>query len=145
MNAKEYLEQARQIRQEIVLLNEQIQTIYSEVTSYHSIQLDDSGASHLNYREDKTAEKVAEILDLTDEMNDRLKVLYAKEIEIRKRVLDLKDPQEREVLNLRYLTPHPKKTFAPLGWCEIGSRMNYTKQGVIKLHARALKHFSESF
>jgi hypothetical protein len=143
MTAKEYLEQARKIRQEIVLLNEQIQTMFSEVASYHPIQLDDSGASHLNYREDKTAEKVAEILDLTDDMNDRLKELYSKEIEIRHKVLELKEPQEREVLILRYLTPHPKKSFAPLGWCEIGSRMNYTKQGVIKLHARALKHFAE--
>lgn len=145
MNAKEYLEQYRLIKQEIVKLNEQINTIYTEVASYHPIQLDDSGASHLNFREDKTSEKVAEIVDLTVELDERLKVLYAKEIEIKKKVLQLDDAQEREVLFLRYLTPHPKRLYAPLGWNEICSRMKYSRQGILRLHQRALKHFTEIF
>lgn len=145
MTAKEYLEQYRRIKQEIVWLNDQINTIRAEVSSYHPIQLDDSGASHLNYREDKTAEKVAEIVDLTAEMSERLKILYAKEIEIKKKVLELDNAQEREVLNLRYLTPHPKRIYAPLGWNEICSRMNFSRQGILRLHDRALKHFSKLF
>lgn len=143
MNAKEYLEQYRKVKQEIVWLNEQIEAIRTEVSSYHPIQLDDSGASHLNFREDKTAEKVAEIVDLTSEMSERLKVLYQKEIEIKKKVLELDNPQEREVLNLRYLTPHPKRIYAPIGWNEICSRMNFSRQGILRLHNRALKHFQE--
>lgn len=143
MNAKEYLEQYRRIKQEIVWRTEQIEKIRTDVSSYHPIQLDDSGASHLNYREDKTLEKVTKIIGLTNELEQRICDLHEKESEIRNTVLQLKDVQEREVLMLRYLTPHPRRAYAPLGWKEISSRMKYTKQGILKLHSRALKHLTD--
>jgi DNA-directed RNA polymerase specialized sigma subunit len=143
MTAKEYLEQVRQIRQEIIRLGEQIETIRTDVGSYHPIQLDDTGASHLNYRTDKLSEKMAAVVDLCSELEDKKADLILQEAFIRKLVSMLSDPREREVLTLRYLTIHPRKPFAPIGWKQIGFRMGYSAEGARHLHDRALKSFSQ--
>lgn len=85
MTAKEYLEQVRSYRQEIIQLSEQIETIRTDVSSYHPLQFDDTGASHLNYRTDKLSEKMAAVVDLCIELEDRRADLILKEAEIRKR------------------------------------------------------------
>lgn len=141
MNAKRYLEGYRQIKQEITWINNQIEKIKSEL-DYHPIQLDNSGASHLNYREDKMASKMAEVVDLYKELEQRRLDLTLREGKIYKMVRQIDDVKERKVLVLRYLTEHPRKKFAPLSWREIGFRMGYTAEGVRHIHDRALKNFS---
>lgn len=143
MTAKEYLEQVRSYRQEIIQLSEQIETIRTDVSSYHPLQLDDTGASHLNYRTDKLSEKMAAVVDLCIELEDRRADLILKEAEIRKKVSDLSDPGERELLTLRYLTINPRRVYAPIGWKEIARKMSYSVEGVKKIHKRSLLHFSE--
>lgn len=143
MTAKEYLEQVRSYRQEIIQLSEQIETIRTDVSSYHPLQLDDTGASHLNYRTDKLSEKMAAVVDLYIELEDRRADLILKEAEIRKKVSDLSDPGERELLTLRYLTINPRRVYAPIGWKEIARKMSYSVEGVKKIHKRSLLHFSE--
>jgi DNA-directed RNA polymerase specialized sigma subunit len=139
MNAKEYLEQYRSIRLKMVQLNDRILSIETEVASYHPRQLDDSGASHLNYREDKIIKAMTRIESL-EEKKGRL---LLKADEIKENIGKVEDPLESMVLWLRYIEPHPNKSYAPLGWREIGKRINYSQEGAKKIHTRALKHFSE--
>ena len=139
MNAKEYLEQYRAIRLRLVQLNDRILSIEAEVASYHPIQLDDSGASHLNYREDKIIKAMTRI----EALEEKKEKLLVKADEIKESIGKLDDPLESMVLWLRYIEPHPNKAYAPLGWREIGKKINYSQEGAKKIHVRALKHLSE--
>lgn len=143
MTAKEYLEQTRRIRLEIGRLNDQIETIRTDVGSYHPIQIDDTGASHLNYRTDKLSEKMAQVVDLCAELEEKKAGLILKEAEIRRKVSQMTDPKEIEVLTLRYLTIYPRKPFAPIGWKSIGYRMGYSAEGARYIHDKALKSFAK--
>lgn len=142
MTAKEYLLQYREIQEEIVCIIQQIAEIES-LLDYHPVQLDDSGASKSNFREDKMSSCMAEVADLYAELREKNAKLILKKQEIRERVNQLTNPNEREVLDLRYLTKHPKRDYAPIGWKEISKRMNYSIQNVQKIHVTALKHMEE--
>lgn len=142
MNAKEYLEQSRRIRQEIIWINRQIEEIETSL-GYHPIQLDDSGASKSNYREDKMSESLAKVADLYADLQKKKADLIIKDEEIHNQIDKLEDIREREVLKLRYLERHPRRLIAPLGWRAIGFRLGYTAEGVRKIHSKALKNLSE--
>lgn len=142
MTAKEYLEQSRRIRQEIVWIKRQIEEIETSL-GYHPIQLDDSGASKSNYREDKMSESLAKVADLYSDLQKKKADLIIKDEEIHDQVIKLEDIREREVLKLRYLERHPRRAIAPLGWRAIGFRLGYTAEGVRKIHSKALKNLSE--
>lgn len=142
MTAREYLEQSRRIRQEIVWINRQIEEIETSL-GYHPIQLDDSGASKSNYREDKMSEALSKVADLYTEIQIKKADLIAKDEEIHRQVNKLDDIREREVLRLRYLERHPRRTLAPLGWRQIGFRMGYTAEGVRKIHSKAMKNLEK--
>lgn len=142
MNAKEFLEGSRKIRQEIIWINRQIEEIETSL-GYHPIQLDDSGASKSNYREDKLSESLAKVADLYADLQTKKAELIIMDEEIHKKVDQLSDIREREVLRLRYLERHPRRIIAPLGWRQIGFRMGYTAEGVRKIHAKAIKNLNE--
>lgn len=142
MTAREYLEQSRRIRQEIAWVNRQIEEIETSL-GYHPIQLDDSGASKSNYREDKMSEALSKVADLYAEIQIKKADLIAKDEEIHRQVNKLDDIREREVLRLRYLERHPRRTLAPLGWRQIGFRMGYTAEGVRKIHSKAMKNLEK--
>ena len=126
MNAKEYLEQYRAIRLKLVQLNDRILSIETE-------------ASHLNYREDK----IIKAMERMESLEEKKRALVLRADEIKENVGKVDDPLESMVLWLRYIEPHPKKPYAPLGWREIGKRINYSQEGAKKIHLRALKHLSE--
>ena len=143
MTAKEYLMQYRDIQEEIACITEQIEEIES-LLEYHPVQLDDSGASKSNYKEDKMSACMAEVADLYSDLAEKNAKLILKKQEIREMVDKLKEhPRERELLMLRYLTAHPKRLYAPLGWKEISRRMNYSLEGLKKVHARALGYLQD--
>lgn len=139
MNAKDYLERYRTIRLRMVQLNDRILSIRTEVGSYHPIQLDDSGASHLNYREDKIIKAMMKI----EALEEKKEKLLTKADEIKENISLIDDPLESMVLWLRYIEPHPKRPLSPLGWRTIGMRIGYSQEGAKHIHERALKHFAE--
>lgn len=142
MNAKEFLEGSRRIRQEIIWINRQIEEIETSL-GYHPIELDDSGASKSNYREDKMSESLAKVADLYADLQRKKAELIIMDERIHEEVNKLADIREREVLRLRYLERHPRRLIAPLGWRQIGFRMGYTAEGVRKIHAKAIKNLNE--
>ena len=138
MNAKEFLEGSRRIRQDIIWINRQIEEIETSL-GYHPIQLDDSGASKSNYREDKTSEALAKVADLYADLQRNKADLITKDEEIYRTVDKLDDIREREVLRLRYLERHPRRLIAPLGWRAIGFRLGYTAEGARYIHDKAIR------
>lgn len=138
MTAKEFLEGSRRIRQEIIWINRQIEEIETSL-GYHPIQLDDSGASKSNYREDKMSESLAKVADLYADLQRKKADLITKDEEIYRTVDKLDDIREREVLRLRYLERHPRRLIAPLGWRAIGFRLGYTAEGARYIHDKAIR------
>ena len=138
MNAKEYLEGSRKIRQEIIWINRQIEEIETSL-GYHPLQLDDTGGSKSNYQEDKMSEALAKVADLYADLQAKKAELIIKDEEIHKEVDKLDDIREREVLRLRYLERHPRRLIAPLGWRAIGFRLGYTAEGARYIHDKAIK------
>ena len=142
MNAKDFLEGSRRIRQEIIWINRQIEEIETSL-GYHPIQLDDSGASKSNYREDKMSESLSKVADLYADLQRKKADLIIMDERIHEEVNKLEDIREREVLRLRYLERHPRRLIAPLGWRAIGFRLGYTAEGARKIHAKAIKNLTE--
>ena len=142
MTAKEYLEQSRVIRLEILWINRQIEEIETSLGP-HPIQLDDSGASKSNYHEDDMSERLSKVGDLYTELTDRKAKLILKNEEIHNAIATsgLKTSYQN-VLNLRYLTINPRRPISPLGWKSIGFRMGISAEAARKMHIRALKEFS---
>jgi hypothetical protein len=88
-------------------------------------------------------DKIAKVMELERDLEERKAVLILREAEIRRMVSQIEDPREKEVLTLRYLTIHPRRPLNPIGWEQIGFRMGYSPEGARHIHDRALRDFDE--
>lgn len=141
MNARECLMQSLNIRVRMRYLQERIDKLESEL-GYHPKQLDNTGASHLNYREDKFAEKMAEIADIKTEYLEELEALERKNESLQSLIKVLRNPDFREVLTERYIKENKKYYYRLNPWENIAIEMNLGKNGVNAVkqkHKRALK------
>ena len=139
MTAKQYLLQSIKIRERMAFIRERIEKIESDL-GYHPIQLDDSGASHLNYREDKMSEKMAELADLDTEYKAELVNLEKKNEEIRATVEKIENPEYRAVLTARYLTENKRYPCRLNAWVSIAFSLGLTSEEAVKQkHKRAVK------
>ena len=139
MNAREYLMQSIRIRESLHYLDERIEKLETDL-QYHPKELDDTGASHLNYREDKFAEKMAEIADLKTEYEQRRIDLEKKNAEIREFIERLDNPTYRSVLSYRYI--HENKRFPTRlnSWVTVAFKVGLANEDTARIsHNRALK------
>ncbi len=139
MNAREYLMQSLRIRESLQYINERIEKLKTDL-EYHPKELDDSGASHLNYREDKFAEKMAEIADLETEFEQKKIDLENKNGEIREFIERLDNPTYRAVLSYRYI--HENKRFPTRlnSWVTVAFKVGLTNEDTARItHNRAIK------
>ena len=143
MNAKTYLLQAVKIRERMAFLRERIEKLEGDL-GYHPMQLDDSGASHLNYREDKFCQKMAEVADLETEYKEELVKLEKKTTEIRSRIELLENPEYRAVLTARYLTENKRNPYRLNAWVVVAFSLGMTSEEAVKQkHKRAIRTFEK--
>lgn len=143
MNAREYLMQSLRIRESLRYIAERIEKLKTDL-EYHPLQLDDSGASHLNCREDKFAEKMAEIADLQTEWEQKRLDLERKNDEIRGKVEELKNPEYVAVLTARYLTENRRTPCRLNSWVAVAFKLGMTSEEAVKQkHKRALRAFEK--
>ena len=143
MNARDYLMQSLRIRESLRYISERIEKLESDL-GYHPKQLDDSGASHLNYREDKFADKMAEIADLKTEWEQKRIDLERKNGEIRQTVETLKNPEYIAVLTARYLTENRRTPCRLNSWVSIAYKLGMTSEEAVKQkHKRALRELEK--
>lgn len=139
MNAREYLMQSLRIRESLHYINERIEKLKTDL-EYHPKELDDSGASHLNYREDKFAEKMAEIADLQTEWEQKRIDLERKNAEIRETVESLPNAEYVAVLTARYLTENKRTPCRLNSWVAVAFKLGMTSEEAVKQkHKRALR------
>lgn len=143
MNARDYLMQSLRIRENLRYISERIEKLKTDL-EYHPLQLDDSGASHLNCREDKFAEKMAEIADLQTEWEQKRVDLEKKNDEIRGKVEELKNPEYVAVLTARYLTENRRTPCRLNSWVAVAFKLGMTSEEAVKQkHKRALRAFEK--
>ena len=143
MTAKQYLLQSVKIRERMAFIRERIEKINADL-GYHPVQLDDSGASHLNYREDKMSEKMAELVDLDTEYKEELVRLEKKNEEIRNRVELIENPEYRAVLTARYLTENRRHPCRLNAWVTVAFSLGLTSEEAAKQkHKRAINIFEK--
>ena len=139
MNAREYLMQSLRIRESLHYINERIEKLKTDL-EYHPKELDDSGASHLNYREDKFADKMAEIADLETEWEQKRIDLERKNAEIRETVESLPNAEYVAVLTARYLTENKRTPCRLNSWVAVAFKLGMTSEEAVKQkHKRALR------
>jgi chromosome segregation ATPase len=139
MNARDYLMQSLRIRESLHYINERIEKLKTDL-EYHPKELDDSGASHLNYREDKFSEKMAEIADLEAEWEQKRIDLEKKNAEIRETVESLQNAEYVAVLTARYLTENRRTPCRLNSWVAVAFKLGMTSEEAVKQkHKRALR------
>ena len=145
MTVKRYLLQSLIIREKIAYIEERIDKLTSDL-GYHPIQLDDSGASHLNYREDKMLEKMVEKTDLEMEWNEERINLEKKNCEIRSFIESLDNPEYIAVLTERYITENKRYPARLNTWVAIAFKLGMTSEEAVKQkHKRALQKLEKNF
>lgn len=139
MNARDYLMQSLRIRESLHYINERIEKLKTDL-EYHPKELDDSGASHLNYREDKFSEKMAEIADLETEWEQKRIDLEKKNAEIRETVESLQNAEYVAVLTARYLTENRRTPCRLNSWVAVAFKLGMTSEEAVKQkHKRAMR------
>lgn len=143
MSAREFLMQSLRIRESLHYIDERIEKLKTDL-QYHPKELDDIGASHLNYREDKFAEKMAEIADLETEWEQMRIDLEKKNAEIRKKVETLHNPEYVAVLTARYLTENKRTPCRLNSWVAVAFKLGMTSEEAVKQkHKRALRELEK--
>ena len=139
MNAKQYLLQSVKIRESLFYIRERIEKLESDL-GYHPLQLDDTGASHLNVRGDKLSEKLAEVADLESEWQEKRIELERKNNEIREKVEKVNNPEYIAVLSARYLTENKRCPFRLNSWVAVAFSLGMTSEEAVKQkHKRAMR------
>ena len=145
MQVKEYLLQSVEIRQKLSYIKDRAEKLEADL-GYHPIQIDDTGASHLNYREDKLCEKASEIADLEAEWQAVRIKREQKNNEIRAFIETLDNAEYIEVLTQRYIVENKRYPARLNSWVAIAFKLGMTSEEAVKQkHKRALKNLEKKF
>lgn len=133
MTAKEFLEQAFVAHQEIEARLEEItrlQSLATRTTSTLKSTPSSSGATkskiekaivEMQEKENRLANEIAELMEITDKVSNAVGMI--------------KNPVEKRILKYRYVSF--------FSWKQISLLMKMGKSNLFRLHADALKNFSE--
>ena len=131
MNAKEFLEQVRYVDRAIDSKLEQVERLRSESTKATSLVSDMPRSSSPNLQ--RLEDTIIKIIDLEHEINRDIDRLVDLKNAARVSINTMTSPEERLVLELRYLC---YKT-----WPEIAETMGVSESTVYRTHGLALVNF----
>lgn len=133
MTGKEYMEQIRQVRREIRLLEEQIlrDTIYASNVKAIRYDVDRVQTSPEG---DRMAEIISGIVGAEDKLYKKIMHLMRKEEEARAYLLQLREEQER-VLVMHY--------FDDLKWDDVAEQSGYSLSRVYEIKNQALNELTD--
>lgn len=127
MTAKEFLRRARNIDRR---LNETMERAKRIRARLYSGRLSSLTGMPRGGSGDWT-QTADQLIELERRVNEQVRQLARLKLQAMKAIEAVKNPQQREVLELYYLDG--------LGWQEVAERMNYSRRNVIALHGAALR------
>ena len=131
MTAKEFLEQVRYVDQAIDSKLEQVQKLRNESTKATSLVSDMPRSSSPNLQ--RLEDTIIKIIDLEHEINRDIDWLVDLKKAARVSINAMANPEERLVLELRYLCYK--------AWPEIAEELDFSESNVYRLHGLALANF----
>ncbi len=131
MTAKEYLQQYRHIQREIEDIDRRMAQIRLKYAAPSAINYSDMPKAHNS--EHDLSDYIVKMDELTDYMISKYTRLRGIEVDIYKRVDNMENQKERELLRYRYIDG--------MTWTEIAEALGTTERNVYFIHGRALKHF----
>lgn len=132
MDAKEYLDQAYNMKNHIKCLNQELESYRELASSVPGCNFEE----RINKQRSTEApfmKYIYKIMDLEEEIKTESGRLEIMKLEIGHQINLLEDINERLILRYRYLVCMP--------WDEIAARLHYSIRYVYKIHGRALQHF----
>ena len=145
MTVREYLMQSLKIRGSLSEIEYRIEKLKTDL-EYHPVQLDDSGASHLNYREDKFSEKMAEIADIETEWMNKRAELEKQNDEIIAFIDQLDNAEYISVLKQRYIVENKRNPARLNSWVAIAFKLGMTSEEAVKQkHKRAIRSLEKKY
>ncbi len=132
MTAKEFLEQARFVDRAIDSKLEQVHRLREEATKATSLLADMPSSSSPNLQ--RMEATIVKIIDLEHEINRDIDWLVDLKKAARRSINALASPEERLILELRYLCYK--------SWQEISERLGCGESNVYRLHGLALANFT---
>lgn len=131
MTAKEYLNRARSLDDEINDKILQRQTVFDSITRItQNYESDGATVTKNPHKFDKLAEYSSLLDSLTDEYVNAL-------LEITRTISMVQDEKQRKVLTL-YYTVKDTKTHKPLTWEQVAVEAHYSYKHTRRIHAKAL-------
>lgn len=131
MTAKEFLEQVRFVDRAIDSKLEQVQKLRNESTKATSLVSDMPRSSSPNLQ--RPEDTILKIIDLEQEINCDIDRLIDMKTAARSAIMEMPNPDERLILELRYLCYK--------SWAEIAGELGFGESNVYRLHGSALTHF----
>lgn len=129
MTAKQYLSQYRALDARINAKLAQVERIRQLARA--ACSNGNSSGAHSSQPYDKVGELTAKIVDLENEINGDIGVLVDLEREIRECISKIPNGNHRAVLELKYINGFTLK--------QIADKLNYSLDGIKKIHKRALE------
>ena len=130
---------AKKFLQQVKLCDKHINNKLEELANLRDLSLritsNISGNGGHSGPGDKVGNAVARIVDLEREINESIDKYVDLKHQVEAVIEQITDPDEVEVIYKRY--------FRFKKWEEIAAEMNYTYQGVCKIHGRALQSVRE--
>ena len=141
MTAKEYLNQAYEIDQEINMTLAKVDKLRNSLYGKGQ-QLDDVGGSKFSCSSDHIGDTVALVIDYENKANELIDKLIRARIEIEKAIQLVPDSVQREVLERRYLLFQPWESYFDTRTGEkivgIDESMHYSSRQIYRIHGKAL-------
>lgn len=136
MTAKQYLRQAYRLNE---LINSDIQELEQLKALSKSISSPNLSGMPSGSRKQEApfVNAVIKIVDLEKVIDAEIDRFVDLKKEIRDKLFQIKDKNERLILQNRYLLFHT--------WEQIAEELDFTPQWVQEIHKRALKNFSKQF
>ena len=131
MTAKEYLLRYQAVKREIEDLDYRMAQLRLKYAAPSAIDYSDMPKAHNT--EHDLSEYVAKMDEMTDYMISKYTRLRGIEVDIYKRVDQMQDQTERDILRTRYIDG--------LTWDQIALKLGYSRRNVTRIHGRALLHF----
>lgn len=133
MQAKIYLSEIRKLDRKITNRQIELDALESLVTQITPMIKEINVQS--NSSQDRLGETMVKIIDLKNEINNKIDAYVDKKLEAIRLINQLEDDISINVLIQRYINYK--------SWNEIAESLNYTRQGIIKKHGKALLDFEK--
>lgn len=135
MQAKIYLSEIRKLDRKINNKQIELDALESLVTQITPMIKEINVQS--NSSQDRLGETMAKIIDLKNEINNKIDAYVDRKLEAMRLINKLEDDISIHILIQRYINYK--------SWDDIAESLHYTRQGIIKKHGKALLDFEKVY